>query len=450
MAITIGWEPPQPKKGKITIGWEPPQPSSGFSIRKAGASNELSNYQEEQNREMQKYADPLEYIRASVREGIEEYQREQEEDRGFVGNVLERTAKALPTLVATRGATLPAIAADIAGSAGAEIASYLGLGSIGELFVGLASQGGFRKLFNTLTKAPVDPNTLDNLAETAKKQFYKQEQELGSKIKIDASPYKNKLQELAGKEAGEITKGDRFRSVSKGLGQKTLEQKGKSIKGILQKDTKIDSGDANEIIGKINEYLSDFTGKELSLADLSKRRKELNYLIRKNSGPVKDYYESIRKPIVDLIKKSEPKYPEWYKALSAADAIHGAQSFGESFTDALEAFPTLRKAIKSPLLYSAAVAFPTLALKGPGAALQYGLGVGGAALAIPKAAQITSFIMHGPETQRLLAKATENVIKGNYKAATQEYLKLNRLAEKFEKDNPQQESTEGFTIRRAR
>ncbi len=287
---------------------------------------------------------------------------------------------------------------ELAGSTASQAAASLKLPSSVQLFAGIGGQSGFEKVFNRLNKVKIPANNLSTMAAEAEKGFYDTERELGSKIPVDVKPFEKdvfKLQDRIGK------------------------------------DKKLSSLEKQELLLKSEEFLSDAASGKVNASDISQWRKDLNFLISKERGVVKDYYKAIRTPIVNILKETEKNNPEWYSSLKSGDQLHAAQNFGKTFKDMVNYFPRVGKILDNPIAYFLASAGPSVLYKGvPG--LGYGVAATAGGMAAKKIAKVAPFLFSGPAPRHVLLKASEEVIKNNIPAAMREYAKLNSMASKWE------------------
>lgn len=322
---------------------------------------------------------------------------------------LRSFGRSVPIALATSGASIPVtLGRTAAGTLFQQGAEELGLPAPVQFFAGIAGEKGFDKVLSRAFKQGVPKQTLAKLADDAKKEFYNKEQQLGSKIKLQAEPFKKGLTDIEAQVA---------------------------------KDTRLSEIERKQLLRDIDQYRSDFVQEKIPASALSTRRKELNYNIANSEGPAKNYYEALAIPARSVIENEGKSHAQWYKDLKAGDAIHEAQNFKNTFIQGLTDYPKIQKVLTNPLAYGAATFGPSLFwTRDPLTSLGYATGVTAGAYAvgkpISKGLDLWGFIREG-QPRELLFKASQEMIDRNYPAALRTYAKLNSKADEFQKKQTQ-------------
>ena len=339
----------------------------------------------------------------------------------FPEQVLSKILENLPITLATGGANIPlALAKDVAGSVAQTSAENLGLPKGVQFFAGLAGERGLNKALEKLGKK-VPAKYLPEIAKEAENTFYNEAKTLGEKIKSPAIKYKKGLQEI---------------------GQQ------------LSDDSALSISEKKELIDKINIYLRDLNKGYVTGKDLINRRGEINSLIGGSKGKLNYYYQGLKKNLGQELASQEGLHKAFGKKLADADAVHGARNFSGPFTEYVNSNPGVTKKILSnPLSYAVAALGTSLYMgKDPiEAATNAALAAtvtGGAKKALDigalKADQILGFARE-EAPRKLLLKASEDILKRNFGAATRTYNKLNNLADKYmQQDKKYQEKRQKY------
>ena len=326
---------------------------------------------------------------------------------GAIEEILQSTARTLPFAgpLKTGAQAVGTIGRSLAGSTAIKGAEAVGAPLPIQLLAGIGGERGFSKLSNWLTKSKVPVQNLSMIADREKNALYAKEGELGSKIVTPATPYKKNLEKV-------------LNDVNK-----------------HNPDTRFSTSDLKEIDNKVGSYLNDFTGKGISADKLIDRRTELNSLIAQSRGREKEIYQFIKKGMNETIDELKPQHGEWKNALEGADAIHQAQNFKQTLIDSVEVFPKLGKVLTNPLAGAAAIAFPSLYFTGDPVKALATFGASYASgRTLGKGLDVLPFLS-GEAPRRVLAEATSQVLNRNLPAAAQSYLKLNKMADDYDKKN---------------
>jgi hypothetical protein len=319
----------------------------------------------------------------------------------FPEEVLQSVGRNLPLTIATGGSNIPlSIARDVIGSTAQTATEKLGLPKAVQFLSGIGAEKGFRKVLEKAGKSKA-PKYLAEMSSEAKNKFYENAKEAGDKFKYKSHDLEKKLESI----------GDKILS-----------------------DKSINQADKTKFVDDISSYITDFKNG-ISGRQVIDERTTLNKIISKTKDPdLKNYYMSIRKPIIEEIKKIESKYPNFGKNLKDADALHDAENFGSLFKDSLMEYPVIKKQLSNPLAYGLATIGPKLFFStDPLSTIGIALGGAGLAKVTQKATEFLGFIRK-EAPRKLLLEASENVMKRNFPAAARSYNKLNQLADKYQKD----------------
>jgi hypothetical protein len=314
--------------------------------------------------------------------------KENLEPGSFPERAYERFGRSIPAIAATGGAALlPALGAGAVGSAAGQAAEDIGLPAAAQLGVDILASGNFNKILQKMGSRGIPVNTLATMADSAKNKFYEIERELGPKITLNAHPVEDKLIDIMQKAS---------------------------------KDTTLSDIQRSKLLRDIGEYSTDILGGNTTASQLFKRRTELNNIIANASDKnSRNYYEAIRKPIVELMEKQKNIHPEWYNAYKSGDNIYRAQNFSENFISGLKDYPKIASTLKNPLAYGVASLGPALYFtKDPITLLATSGGITGGASAIKKGSEI-------------FLQASKEMLERNFPAAARTYSALNKEADKY-------------------
>lgn len=356
----------------------------------------------------QPYKSPLptsEQIRTGIVEpaaealGLKEHLKPQ----NIVEEAAQKTAKNLPLMGLTGGITAAKTAVDFGGSLASTAAQRAGLGSLAQIGADFLGQKAATKGLNKLIKTGIPvAEGLSSLAQNAKEKAYTAEKELGAKVRLPAQRWEKVVDKL---------------------------------KDEISIDTRLSDVERNKLMRDADLYLSDIRMGDISGANATRRRAELNEIIRDTHGKAKDYYAAMRKPLKELIDTEGPKHGQWYKELKKGDAIHAALNYPNTFGQFVEDFPKVRSALKNPLAYSLGAVGPALLFtRDPFSLLGIAVGTGTLASAGKKGIELFGFLNYGTEPLKIAAQAGFDAIKGNTSKAFAGYNKLNRLADKYEQE----------------
>lgn len=327
------------------------------------------------------------------------------EPGSFPEEIAHSVARGLPTAALTGGlSTVPAAAAtigkDIISSTAMKTAEKFGAPWWGQAIVGLGAAKGADKFINKITKSNLNPQSLMQLAQESKTDFYNTAKGIGSKVKLPA-------QRLT----------DRFNHL-----QETI-----------RKDRSLSDIDRKSLVDSINEFSSDIKGNSLTPDALIARRAQINANVGKTSREAKSYWQALGKDIREEIDTAKRASPEFGKALNAADSIHNAQHFGDFFDRKLEELPYIGKVLKNPLAHAAASIGTSLLFgRDAASAVLHGAFGTAAAAGLKKSYKLAGFL-GAQEPQKLLLRASAQMLEGSYKDAARTYARLDKEADKYSK-----------------
>jgi len=338
---------------------------------------------------------------------------------GFAQETLDLSAQNLPLTLLLGGGTIgQKILHDVLGSIGMKAAEKAGFGAAGQIAGALAAPGAFSKVapklaqgakragFNKAAQFLERESTRPGLYAAIDKQeqnLFTKADELGSKITGPSHNYARKLEEL---------------------------------KEEIGNTTKITESNKNDLISKFNLWISDIAGDRVNANKITERIKDINAL---HNEPLSDnyrrYLDRAQKIMFDEGDKLGKNHPLWHKAWSSAREITKAKNYQFSVRDMLEDYPMIGKHLKSKLAWESL-----------GAGIGYGLGgklggVAGIGLAqVPKNIERLYGFYSYPAAQKTLYKVFKSAIDENKDQFLKSIVKLNKVADDYEKENPEQTS----------
>lgn len=314
---------------------------------------------------------------------------------GFLEGTLDRAVTALPWVYLMPGSLTANLTREVGASAAGQGAEELGAGPLGQLTAsilgGWATGKGFNAVTNYLKKGGSIEN-LETLSETAKTNFYNKEKELGSKIQAPAREYESNLNKLYSEIVDDIS----------------LPTKSKK-----------------ELINRFKKFEQDYATGKISASRLAERTKQINAAYPSITNPIEEnYLRRAQKIMFDEGKRIGEIHPEWYNAWESARSIGRAQSYKVILPEILQDSPKLVKYLTNGTIRAI-------------------LGLTGIKTSLNKGAQVIGFLNESRAGRDLLKKAMEYTVNRNIPALEKTYRELQKLTDKYEKENSVQRTPKG-------
>lgn len=331
------------------------------------------------------------------------------EPQGYGEKVLNSVAQTAPISALTGGASWGKnLFNDALVSSGQVGAEELGLGVpeqiIGGILAPILFKGGKNLLSKTgLVKPGHSIPRLNELAESAKKDFYAKEAQLGSKINVPAKDYVSGLEKI---------------------GEKIVD------------NTALSLSEKQDLVSKINQFTTDANSGKINAAKLVQREKELNALWSQTQGPknrvFREFVGQTRKFIEDIGDKIGSHHKEWHKNWKDAKDIVKAQNYKTTISEMAEDFPGLGKYLAKPMVKGLLGLSAGGAIGGAGAAVLGAVGTAG----FGRGERLWGF-MQKPAGQKLVHDSIKNIIDRNGPALKISLTKLNKAVDRYEEENPE-------------
>ncbi len=324
---------------------------------------------------------------------------------------LEMTAGNLPFALLGSAPLGAKLATDLAGSLGISGSKTLGAGPITQFASGIFAGQGFKSLSNLLKKSSGEFTKNPGKLKTFISDQYNKEQELGSKIPIDGSKLRDKLEDI------------------------WLEVKDKELLG---GDKGLSAGKENEVLTNLERITNRTKDKNFNASDLFDINKRLNGIYTSGKSKLAELNKRIQSIVKSEIKEVGSNNPEWQKAGGVANDLFKIENWQTGLNQVLSDWiphKKLSSLVKNPIAQST-LAVLAGATQSPIKALIASIPAANQGLeASVRVGKFINYLRKSKEGNKLLLDITLNGANRSVNPLLSNLNKLNKEADKFEKES---------------
>lgn len=342
------------------------------------------------------------------------------EPENVASKALQYTASNWPFLFAGGIPGAGKVGADIAGSLGMAIAEKATDNPLVGIGAHILGQRGFNKVANLFNSAKKEPGKIGQYIS----HLYESEKDLGSKIPVKSDTIIHKLDKINDQVHKEYLNPGKF-----------------------------DEAARNRVIKNIQNVERAVSNPKLTASDLSAEKRLLNNAYASKDSIENKYYKQIRSLFADELDELADKHSKWGNAYKTADELYRInrwQSGLGRWAEDLSSQGKLGGLVTNPLAQSTLGLMAGL-YKGTPTGIAVGVAPTIAKLGIKsgeeaiRAGKFVNSLAKSQDGRKLLMNIVADSAKENASALTKNIHKLNKAAEKWEIENPEDQNN-GWTI----